>query len=347
VLQLAHPLLLILLPLPWLVARILPPHRQRLIALHVPFLDRLAELTGRRPGQGEQRDATPRSQQVVGCLAWLLILLAMARPQWLEDPIVETLPMRDLLIAVDLSGSMETEDFTDAEGRTVDRLSAVQEVLREFLARREDDRIALVVFGSAAFVQVPFTEDNEVVAQLLDETTVRMAGPRTMLGDAIGLAITLFDRSEIDERMMILLTDGNDTGSQIPPQRAAEIARDKGVVIHTIGVGDPTAAGEEALDEEALEAIAETTGGHEYHAQDRAELESIYDELDRLAPRKVETLSHRPQRDLFEWPLGGALVLSLLYHGFEAMSRPWRRRARRQGIDRASRENGAATEAAA
>ena len=104
---------------------------------------------------------------------------------------MKTLPMRDLLVAVDLSGSMETEDFTDAEGRTIDRLSAVKQVLGEFLDRREDDRIALLVFGSAAFVQVPFTEDNEVIAQLLDETTVRMAGPRTMLGDAIGLAITL------------------------------------------------------------------------------------------------------------------------------------------------------------
>ncbi len=149
---------------------------------------------------------------------------------------------------------METEDFTDADGRQVDRLTAVKGVLRDFLARREDDRIALIVFGSAAFVQLPFTADKVAVQQMLDETRVRMAGPKTMLGDAIGLAITLFERSEVPERMMIVLTDGNDTGSQVPPVRAAEIARDRDVVIHTIGVGDPTRAGEdEALDEAVLE----------------------------------------------------------------------------------------------
>ncbi len=320
-LQLAHPLCLLLLPLPWLVARVLPPHQSRVVAVKVPFLDRLSELTGSAPGRDAGETRAPRGQRWLSMISWALVLLAMARPQWLEEPIVKTLPMRDLLVAVDLSGSMETRDFTDPAGRTIDRLSAVKGVLGEFLERREDDRIALLVFGSAAFVQVPFTEDNEVIQQLLDETTVRMAGPRTMLGDAVGLAITLFDRSEIDERMMILLTDGNDTGSQIPPQRAAEIAHDKGVVIHTIGVGDPAAAGEEAFDEAALRSIAETTGGRYFHAADRAELESVYAELDRMAPRAVETLTHRPQRDLFFWPLGAALVTSLLFHGVFALNR--------------------------
>jgi Ca-activated chloride channel family protein len=321
VLQLAHPLLLLLLPLPWLVARVLPPHRSRVVAVKVPFLDRLSELMGTTPGRGAEQTHPPRLQRLLSTLLWLLVLLAMARPQWLEEPVVKTLPMRDLLVAVDLSGSMETEDFSDAKGRTIDRLSAVKQVLGEFLDRRVDDRIALLVFGSAAFVQVPFTEDNEVIAQLLEEATVRMAGPRTMMGDAIGLAITLFDRSEVDERMMILLTDGNDTGSQIPPQRAAEIARDKQVVVHTIGVGDPSAAGEEALDDEALRLVAETTGGRYFYAADRAELESVYAELDRLTPRAVETVTHRPQRDLFFWPLGSALVLSLVYHASAALKR--------------------------
>ena len=215
---------------------------------------------------------------------------------------------------------METEDFTDADGRQVDRLTAVKEVLRDFLARREDDRIALIVFGSAAFVQLPFTADKAAVQQMLDETRVRMAGPKTMLGDAIGLAIILFERSEVPERMMILLTDGNDTGSQVPPVRAAEIARDRDVVIHTIGVGDPTRAGEEALDEAVLKGVAATTRGSYFHAGDRAELEQIYARLDKLAPRKVETVSHQPRRDLFHWLLGTALLLSLLYHGIAALA---------------------------
>jgi Ca-activated chloride channel family protein len=248
-----------------------------------------------------------------------LVLTALARPQWLDEPLSKTLPMRDLLVAIDLSGSMATADFVNAAGEPVGRLTAVKSVLSEFLERREDDRIGLVVFGSAAFVQAPFTADGALLQDLLAETEVRMAGPRTMLGDAIGLAITLFDRSEVEERLLIVLTDGNDTGSMVPPLRAAEVARDKDIVIYTIGVGDPTAVGEESLDEVVLETVASTTGGRYFHAADGVELESIYAELDRLNPRKVETLSFRPREDLFHWPLALAVLLTLLYHGCQPL----------------------------
>jgi len=309
----------LLLPLPWLVAWYWPAYRERRITVRVPFLDRLACLTGQSLDASPRASSVSRGQLVLNWLVWILIVVALARPQWLEEPLTRTLPARDLLVAVDLSGSMDTEDFTDTEGRQVDRLSAVKQVLRDFLARREDDRIGLIVFGSAAFVQLPFTADKEAVQQMLDETTVRMAGPKTMLGDAIGLAITLFERSEVPERLMIVLTDGNDTGSQVPPVRAAEIARDRDVLIHTIGVGDPTTVGEEALDETALKAVASATGGSYFHAANREELEQIYARLDELAPRKVETISHRPRRDLFHWPLAAAVLLTLLYHGLAAI----------------------------
>jgi Ca-activated chloride channel family protein len=309
----------LLLPLPLLVAWYWPAYRERRVTVRVPFLDRLACLTGQSLDASPRASSVSRGQLVLNWLVWILIVVALARPQWLEEPLTRTLPARDLLVAVDLSGSMDTEDFTDTEGRQVDRLSAVKQVLRDFLARREDDRIGLIVFGSAAFVQLPFTADKEAVQQMLDETTVRMAGPKTMLGDAIGLAITLFERSEVPERLMIVLTDGNDTGSQVPPVRAAEIARDRDVLIHTIGVGDPTTVGEEALDETALKAVASATGGSYFHAANREELEQIYARLDELAPRKVETISHRPRRDLFHWPLAAAVLLTLLYHGLAAI----------------------------
>jgi len=309
----------LLLPLPLLVAWYWPAYRERRITVRVPFLDRLACLTRQSLDASPRASSVSRGQLVLNWLVWILIVVALARPQWLEEPLTRTLPARDLLVAVDLSGSMDTEDFTDTEGRQVDRLSAVKQVLRDFLARREDDRIGLIVFGSAAFVQLPFTADKEAVQQMLDETTVRMAGPKTMLGDAIGLAITLFERSEVPERLMIVLTDGNDTGSQVPPARAAEIARDRDVLIHTIGVGDPTTVGEEALDETALKAVASATGGSYFHAANREELEQIYARLDELAPRKVETISHRPRRDLFHWPLAAAVLLTLLYHGLAAI----------------------------
>jgi Mg-chelatase subunit ChlD len=257
---------------------------------------------------------------------WACLVLALARPQWLEAPISKTLPTRDLLLAVDLSGSMETQDFTDASGQRVDRLTAVKQVLDEFLARRQGDRVGLIFFGSAAFVQAPFTEDLEACRALLGEAQVRMAGPKTVFGDAIGLAITVFARAAgLQERVLIVLTDGNDTDSKVPPARAAEIARDQKITIYTVAVGDPTAAGEEKLDEETLKTVAATTGGRYYHASDRAALADIYTRLDALPTRPVQTISHRPRHDLFHWPVGAGLVLSLAYHLAWAVRHAWSR----------------------
>ena len=327
-LTIGHPWLLLVLPLPLLVAQLLPAYRQSRPALQVPFTPLLARLTGRQPGPGAAEVRAGVGYRVVSVLVWLALILALARPQWLEEPLVKEMPMRDLLLAVDLSGSMETEDFTDAQGKQVDRLTAVKQVLGDFLARRSDDRIGLIVFGSAAFVQAPFTDDVEVLRTLLDEVELRMAGPKTALGDAMGLALTLFERSEMDERVMIVLTDGNDTGSLVPPDRAAAIARDQGVTVYTVGVGDPQQVGEEKLDEATLRKVAETTGGRYFFAADRQALEQIYTELDKLTPRKVATISHRPQRELFHWPLGAAIGLTLLYPLWQMLG-AWRR-ARRQ-----------------
>jgi len=309
----AHPWLFLLLPLPWLIRRLLPVHHEQKVAVRVPFLQRLSRLAGLQPGSGVAVARRPISQWLVLSLTWFFVIAAIVRPQWLEEPIIKELPMRDLLVAVDLSGSMEAEDFTDADGNIVDRLTAVKQVLDAFFTRREGDRVGLILFGSAAFVQVPFTDDLDVVRELLDEAQIRMLGPRTMLGDAMGLAINLFERSEVDERVMIVLTDGNDTGSLVPPERAAEIARDEGVVVYTIAIGDPTAVGEQALDEKTLENIAATTGGGYFHANDRQELEAIYAHLDEVNPRQVETQSYRPLTDLYYWPLAAGMLLSLLY----------------------------------
>ena len=175
-------------------------------------------------------------------------------------------------------------------------------MLNDFLTKREGDRGA-DFFGSAPFVQAPFTEDLKVCRQLLDEAQVKMAGPQTAFGDALGLAITVFDRSTVPERMLIALTDGNDTASKVPPAKASEIAKDKGIVIHTVSVGDPKAAGEDALDVDALKAVATTTGGIYAHAEDRAQLESIYEQIDKLETRKAETITHRPRHDVYWWPL--------------------------------------------
>ncbi|MBE9549105.1 MAG: VWA domain-containing protein [Proteobacteria bacterium] len=309
----SHPWLFILLPLPWLFRRLMPAHHERKAAVRVPFMQRLLHLSGLQPGAGVAVAKRPLLQWLVLSFTWLLIVTAMARPQWLGEPIIKDLPMRDLLVAVDLSGSMEAQDFTDREGNNVDRLTAVKLVLDDFFARREGDRVGLILFGSAAFTQVPFTADLDVVRELLDEAQIRMLGPRTMLGDAMGLAINQFERSKVDERVLIVLTDGNDTGSLVPPERAAEIARDNGVVIHTIAIGDPAAAGEAALDEKTLKNIANTTGGGYFHANDTEELEAIYVHLDEVNPRQVETQSYRPLTDLYYFPLAALTLLTMLY----------------------------------
>lgn len=309
---LAHPWLLTLLPLPLLLWRLLPAMRESRSALGVPFLDRLAAISGEHPGDGAVVPATSWFPLACAAIFWCGAVAALARPQWIEPPIVRTIPVRDMLLAVDLSGSMETKDFTNAAGQTVDRLSAVKEILDGFLAKRKGDRVGLIVFGSAPFVQAPFTEDLNVCRELLAGMQVRMAGPQTAFGDALGLAINVFDRSTVKQRVLIALTDGNDTASQVPPVQAAEIARDKGIVIHTIAVGDPRAAGEDKLDEESLKQVASTTGGLYSHAGNRAELAAIYAKLDALETREDQTISHRPRRELFYWPLGVGFVISML-----------------------------------
>ena len=306
----AHSWIVVLLPLPWLLRALLPPRRAAQVAVRVPFGDRLRDVQAN--AGPASRVAKRVSRHVVNALLWVLLLTAIARPQWLEPPVTKDLPTRDLLLLVDLSGSMKQEDFLSADGTKVDRLTAVKEVLGEFLQRREGDRVGLVVFGDAPFLQAPFSTDLNLARQLLNETVIGMAGPRTAFGDSIGLGITLFDKSDAPAKTIIALTDGNDTKSQMPPIEAARIARERDIRIHTVAIGDPATVGEEKLDEDTLRDVARTAGGSYFFAADRAELAGIYTELDQIETRQVQTISHRPRRDLYYWPLLAALALSLM-----------------------------------
>lgn len=308
----AHPWFFVLLPLPVAAWWLLPAYRVSRPALEAPFLERLADLTGRAPAAGAAIRTRRATATVVLGLIWVLLVTAMARPQRLEEPVTRTVPARDLLLGVDLSGSMQAEDMLDSRGGTVDRLAATKEVLGDFLSKREGDRVGLIFFGNAPFVQAPFTDDLEVCRQLLDEAQVGMAGPRTMLGDAIGKAVSVFRESDLEEKVLILLTDGNDTGSLVPPVKAAAIARDEGVLIHCIAMGDPQATGEDQFDEVTLQEVAKTAGGSYFRAEDRAALEGVYDEIDRLTVREIESISHRPVTDLYHLPLATGFALSLL-----------------------------------
>jgi Ca-activated chloride channel family protein len=229
-------------------------------------------------------------------VCWVLAVLALAGPQWLEPPIERTESARDLLLAIDLSGSMATQDFVDEQGLRTDRLTAVKGVVDDFIQRRKTDRIGLIVFGTNAFPQTSLTLDHAAVRQLLDELRVGMAGQQQR------------------DRVLILLTDGNDTASRLPAEKAAAIAKDHHIVIHTIGIGDPKATGEDRVDLEALKRIAQVTGGHSYRGENRAQLTDIYALLDRMTPSKVKHSIYRPKVKLYYYPLGAALLLMLAYH---------------------------------
>jgi len=303
-----------LAPLPLLVRWFLPQLQRSIPSIRVPFLSRL-EAAGGIPAHGSTSSA---GQFVIQSLVWLCLLVALARPQWLEPAIERTIPARDLLLMVDLSASMDQKDFNNAAGESVNRLACVKGVLGDFLVKREGDRVGLVVFGNSPFLQVPFTTDLALCRQLLEETAVGMAGPRTALGDAIGLGIHLLDDSTMPQKTMIVLTDGNDTASAMPPVEAARIARDRDITIHTIAIGDPATVGENKIDEEALRNVAQTTkGGDFFRALNRDELQGIYQRLDEIETRDVNTVSHRPRHDLYYWPLALALVVSLVHQAWQ------------------------------
>lgn len=310
----AYPWMFGLLVVPLVVRLLTKPYKEYREAVQVPFFEDLKTITGRTPGRGAVILRPKFFQKIMLPMAWLLIVGALARPQWVEDPITRIEAGRDLMLAVDLSGSMETLDFLDAQGSRIDRLEAVKLVLNDFISRREGDRLGLILFGTAAYLQVPFTQDYDTFRILLDEAQVRMAGPQTMIGDAIGLAIKLFEQSESENKVMILLTDGNDTGSKVPPSRAAGIAAKNGVTIHTIAMGDPTSVGEDKLDTDALQEISEITKGQFFMGMNREELNTIYRRLDELEPLEFETLSYRPRQQLFVYPIGIFAVIYVLYH---------------------------------
>lgn len=316
--QFDYPWVLLLLPLPWLAYRYLRAYRAARSSLRVPFFAAMSRAVGQQPGTPAA--SAGRWQLLLNLLVWALIIAACARPVWVEQAIEKQQPIRDMMLAIDISQSMQTTDYTDTNGVQSDRLTAVKGVVRDFIVQRKDDRIGLIVFGTAAYPQAPFTLDHASLGLLLDEVGIGMAGPNTALGDAIGLSIKLFEQAKEQEKVLILLTDGNDTGSAITPEHAAQLAKQRGILVHTIGIGDPEASGDAKVDLTVLQNISRTTGGRFFRADDRQALQTVYATLDQITPHQVKTLSHQPKRDLFWWPLGAALLLLLLSHSVAAVS---------------------------
>ncbi len=314
----AWPWLSLALPLPFLVRWLLPAAAsEQEAAIRVPFIEEFEQegLTSSR----HQRHAW---RYWLALVAWTLLTIAAARPQWLGEALELPVSGRDLMLAVDLSGSMEEKDFI-IDGRRVDRLSATQWVAGDFIDRRLGDRIGLILFGERAYLQTPLTFDRVTVRTLLDEAVIGLAGKQTAIGDAIGLAIKRLQERPEQNRVLILLTDGANTAGEIQPVKAAELAARKGLKIYTIGIGADrmtvrslfgrqTINPSRDLDEKALTAIAEKTGGRYFRARNSEELAQIYLLLDQLEPVAQEAQLYRPSSELFHWPLGLALILAAL-----------------------------------
>lgn len=261
-------------------------------------------------------------------LAWLLLVVAIARPQWIGEPTSITPSGRDLLIALDLSGSMQINDM-QVNNQTANRLQAAKHVLNDFIKARQGDRIGLIVFGSKAYLQAPLSYDLDTIAQLVDETQIGFAGENTAIGDAIGLGIKRLMDKDSEKRVMILMTDGANTAGRVKPDQAAQFAAKQSVKIHTIGIGademvtqgffGPKVVNPSTdLDEKLLTKVAQSTGGQYFRARSTEDLQKIYQELDKLEPTPGDELWQRPKTSLFS-----PFALAALACVFLALAMRW------------------------
>ena len=302
----------LLLPLPLLAHRYLPPLvRGAGQALRVPDRDRFS-LTASGAGTGPRVNF----DWVLAGLMWLCLLFAAARPLVLETNLKAPATGRDLMLAVDLSGSMEVRDAR-LGGRSASRLNAIKAVAGDFIERRAGDRVGLILFGGQAYLQAPLSFDRATVRAFLDESSVGLAGRQTALGDAIALAVKrmALDGPAPEHRVLVLLTDGAATAGVLTPLKAAQLAREAGLKVYTIGIGSSRSAEpgvSQELDEATLNAIADITGGRYFRAGPAGRLREIYAELDRLEPADLDELDLRSGRPAHVPALVLAFALGLV-----------------------------------
>ena len=304
--------ILFAIPLPVLVWLLPAKKNQQQIALKMPYVP--TEISA--PSRSGNTKWLPKA---VATLVWVCLVLASAKPQWLGEPVSIPNQAREMMLAVDLSGSMETKDML-VNGRQVDRLVMIKSVLDDFIERRVGDRLGLILFADTAYLQAPLTFDRETVRTLLNEAVIGLVGEQTAIGDAIGLAVKRFQAKQDSNKVVVLLTDGQNTAGNISPEQALELAKNEGVTIYTIGVaadsmvvqsifGSRRINPARELDESMLSRLASETGGQYFRARDLESLAQIYQLLDELQPVEGEARKMRPQTSLYKYPLGAAVLL--------------------------------------
>lgn len=309
-----------LLPLPILVRWLVPSAKSvERVALKIPFLHRLGNVNNQQKFQfrGIYR------RGLLAYLIWALLVIGAAGPQWLGP--IENLPQtgRDIMLAVDLSGSMQIADMS-LQGNAVNRLAVVKRVATKFIQARVGDRLGLILFGTRAYLQTPLTFDRHTVESMLNDATIGLAGQRTAIGDALGLAIKRLMHYPKDNRILILMTDGASNAGVVTPISAAKLAAKEGIKIYTIGLGAdrmvvPGIFGSQIinpsqdLDEHALKEISDLTGGMFFRAKNSDALKNIYQRLDQIEPVASKSQTFRPISPLYTWPLGLALLLTFAW----------------------------------
>ena len=328
--EFSYPWAFILLALPFIVYLVLPEYREQKASIQVPYFKRLLAITGKKPSKGAVLLNRRVIQHILLGIGWIALITAIAKPEWIGEPIEQKKSAREIMVALDLSRSMSEKDFIDEKGVKINRLVASKQVLTEFAKQRKNDRLGLILFGDEAYLQAPFTEDIETWQYLLNEVELGYAGFQTAFGDAIGLSISVFEREKSKQRVLILLTDGNDTGSKMPPIKAAKIAKNHQVKIYTIAMGDPSSKGQFEMDIPTLNEVAKITGGQSYQALNREELMKAYQAITDIEQQDFETLSYRPRTSLHHWAfavyfgLNLAMVLLMLLNNFrkQALNKP-------------------------
>lgn len=313
----AFPWVLIAIPLPFLIWFCWPGiHVPIPLALKVPFFSAMETLV-----QAQKTDKMAFKPLLIPFLLWILLLVALAGPRYAGEPLATARNGYNIMLALDLSESMEIPDMI-LQGRATSRLYVVKQAAEEFVKNRSSDKIGLILFGERAYLQTPLTYDRNNVLQRIADATAGLAGKTTSIGDAIGLAVKRFQNVPSKERIIILLTDGANTSGTLKPLKAAELAKEEGIKIYTIGLGaeaNPLAlsaglvVANADLDEDTLKKIAKLTQGRYFRATDTESLHDIYQTIDALEAVQQEAPPVRPKTEYYPWILACTFGLFILW----------------------------------
>ncbi|GEA52250.1 VWA domain-containing protein [Vibrio inusitatus NBRC 102082] len=283
---------------------VLPAYRESDLAVRAPFFQRVVDITGTKAQPNSSIPHRTLIQKVSLVVTWCLLVVCTAQPVLLGKKVVQQKSSRDLMVALDLSKSMNKKDFPSANGQLTSRWQALEDLMQKFGSQRKGDRLGLTVFGSGAYLQVPFTDELTTWTQVVGSLSTEIAGPATAIGDAIGLSIRAFEVSQAKQKVLILVTDGSDTSSQLPPVEAAKVAKAHNISIHTIAMGDPATQDSNAkVDIETLKKVSALTGGESYLAIDKGALEHILAEINRIEQSHYQQVSYQPYNYLYPYIL--------------------------------------------